>query len=194
MSIKKVIFGLTTVAMFSAAQAQVSPTNVPNQFDYAGPDVTSVEFSGPTTLVKSGVPLDCTLSLVGDLDTSGLPNISIIVKDGDVTGSFLCNLVDLGLDPSDSSTWWTATDTELALPNDADALDEVTGLTFTNLDISTPIGNCSGTVTPVSFANGTTDVTDASYFDFVSASISGGSCSVSGTLTGPTGSGDANIW
>ncbi len=192
---KKAMIGTAgMVALVSAASAQVSPANIPGQLDNAGPDVTDVEFVGTTTLTKIGVPLTCTLSLTGDLDTSNLPTITIDVKEGDVTGSFLCNAVDLGLDPSDSSTWWTASKSESDLPNDADALDPITNITFSNLDISTPLGSCSGTVSPVSFANGVTDVTDASQFAFDNALISGGSCSVTGTLLSPTGSGDANIW
>lgn len=191
---KALIMAIGSAALMGAAsaQAQVSPANVPNQFDYAGPNVSTVAFVGTTTLVK-GIPLTCELKLIGDLVTSALPNVSIVVKDGSVTGSALCLAVNLNLDPSDSTTWWTATKDETALPNDADALNPITNITFTNLNISTPLGPCSGTISPVSFRNGDTDVSDPSVFSFSNAAISSGGCTVTGDLASQP-NGDANIW
>jgi len=197
---KAVIGAVGAISMIGAstAIAQLSPANVAGQWDYVGPNVTNVKFTGPTTLTKNGVPLSCTLTLFGDVDFTSQSRLDITVKDGDVTGSFLCNSVDLNLDPNDSSTWWHAYNPTAGggvaaseSPSDANALDVVSASTFTNVNVDTPLGNCSGSVAPVDFGNGTSSVSDPSFFDFSGATF--GSCSVTGRLESVSG-GDANAY
>jgi hypothetical protein len=199
---KKAVIGAAGAVVLmgaTAAQAQLSPPNVAGQWDYTGPNVTNVKFTGPTTLVKSGVPLDCTLTVYGDVDFTSTSRLDITVKDGEVTGSFLCNTVDLNLDPNDSTTWWHAYNPTAgqgvsgsASQSDTNALDVVEDSTFTNLNVDTPLGNCSGSVFPVDFKNGDTSVNDPSAFVFTAAGF-GSDCSVTGTLKSVSG-GDANAY
>ena len=113
-------------------------------------------------------------------------DVAITVVDGDISGSaFFCGPLDV-----EGFPWYAYSDTSLsnqgipgsASPADADALDLVSGVVdevlVTLYGVTTV---CEGYI-PVDFGNGTSDVTDPSFFDFDAGIVGTGGCAVDGGL------------
>ena len=192
------VAGALALATASVSQAQLSPANVAGTWQTLQPGPGTYTFSGQTELSASGITPTCNLSLTGDVtyDPAG-DLIEIVVTGGSVTaGSFTCYFIDLAAFP------WTAyadsTATSRGIPGSqspaaAAALDPVPG-EFRGVVVElsgTPI--CSGPV-QAEFQNGTSSVSDDSFFTF-NSSIGSSGCSV--TTIDPTGlsaNNDVNAW
>ncbi|MED5603507.1 hypothetical protein [Alloalcanivorax sp.] len=193
----------------TAAYAQVSPTNVPGQWDTInyqdgttsytnGTDPgRSYTFTGSSSLTSPLANATCDLTLEGNVVIDGSGQVQITVVDGDISGSaFFCGPLDV-----EGFPWYAYSDTSLsnqgipgsASPADADALDLVSGVVdevlVTLYGVTTV---CEGYI-PVDFGNGTSDVTDPSFFDFDAGIVGTGGCAVDGTLYSQTNN-DVNAW
>ena len=174
---KKAMIGAAgAIALLGAgsAAAQLSPANVPGQWDVVQPSPGTYTFSGPTVLSQSGINISCTLSLTGDVTYVSSSEVTIDVTSGSVMGGGLCGAVSLGGFP------WTASIPGSASQADALAEDDVNG-TFSGVTVSTFLGSCTGNVA-ATFNNGSPISAD-SYFVF---DDNFGNCSVDGTLTATT--------
>lgn len=176
---KKVVIGAAgAVALMGsvAAHATVVPA-APQTRTFEG--LSDLNFAG---IIQAD---DCVLSLTGEVTEDGAGNVTVTVQNGSVTqgaiGDAACNQIDLGLDPNNSSTFWTATLPENQLP-DPRIGDTVVGI-FSNLSITAAGIPCvfigTGSI-PATFSNGAS-IGAPSSFDF-NGSV--GACGVNGNLEG----------
>ena len=203
---KAMIGAIGGVAVLGAASAQAA-TNI-----YPTPTspLKLYEFYGQTDLSVFGITVSCDLQLFGTVDYASPDGVEINVVDGNVIGSGNCGNVDLNLDPSDSSTWWYASDTgnpglghvsEGQLPNPRFGTTITGQFNNINVDVSIPFFptiNCSGSI-PADFtndANGTAAFGDPSAFTF-NDTIGSSACDVDGQLRSEDANGnvdDVDAW
>ncbi|MEQ8261302.1 MAG: hypothetical protein RH947_13485 [Alcanivorax sp.] len=198
---KKSVFAFAGAAALSVAMnasAQVTPANVPGQWEGVFPGPGTYTFSGPSTLNQGGITLNCTLSVTGEARYVSSDEVEITVTSGSVMGGGLCGAVTLSGFP-----WQFVGQSGLPSPDgnvagsgvagvdsqaDVNALDRVYG-EVQGVTVSTFLGSCSGAV-DVNFRNGDTNVSDMSVFEF-SGSVGSSACGVNGALTAGT---DVNAW
>ena len=127
--------------------------------------------------VETEITCSLTLDGVVAINSSGTSG-SVTVSSGDVSGGFLCGLVELEFESNGGEDWVATTD-ESALASISDPRGNVP-LTFQNVSVNLCGGATSVNTTFNNNGDGTL-LSGDSTFEFVSAPV--GSCSFTATLT-----------
>lgn len=190
---KKAVIGAAGAIALLGANSALATNVSPN------PPENDYTFQGTANLTQYGIPASgCTLTLIGGVTIdSGTGAVTIEVKDGSSVsgsgGSALCDSVNLNLDPSDSSTWWTATIAEGDLPSPR--YGSTANGVFNNLAVSA-LGACGDSTAPATYTNGSSAGAPSSF----TFNTSLGTCSIDGTVSvisdgdSSTSPADIDVW
>lgn len=192
---KKVAIGTVGVASLtigSMASAQIYPSAGTYVFNAPGIELTKSVFGIPVTLT-------CDTALVGNVSQNGSGDIVIKVTDGSVYGgtSSQCTGVDLQFDDfwyaSPNATPPTAPGSVplSSFPSTSDTTSPDVDGYFHNVKVSTPIGDCGGTI-PVTYNNEETFAGSSNPSTFtINGTLAGvlGSCTIDGTFSAASSAG-----
>ena len=161
--------------IYDGAQSPTGPlTSATRSFTDSSATLTAKVFGTSTNIT-------CSLQLDGQvvIDPSGTTG-SVIVSSGDVSGNFLCGLVDLKF-ASNGGQDWVATASEADLASISNPVGDVT-LTFENVAVNLCNGGDPVSVDTTFNNNGDgTLLSGPSTFTFDNAPV--GDCSFTATLT-----------
>lgn len=150
-----------------------------------GSENTTYTFSGTNVKLTKGVTLSCNFSVDGEFSGLGTNSVVVTVTDADATaGSLLCGTVGFGFNwtseaMADSSLGSSATDTRRVVGD------------FYNVQVTSFLGNCSGTVEDVVFSNAVNSTDTRSFFYF-NSEVGNDGCFVEGTVY--ANAVDVNVW
>ena len=173
-SLKKIVVATAAASSLLATAANAADIY---QGGVVVPSASGVTFYGRNVqLSKSGINLNCNLSLDGDIAPDGSGGANIQVTGGNVTGGGLCGTVNLTNFP------WTAHVDAADAPVPPE--NTLVPVTFNGITVQVPLlGTCGpGPVTAMYNNGASVPNTDASSFDFA-ATLNPGGCSITGKLS-----------
>lgn len=165
---------LADIEIYDASQSPTGPlTNATRSFTDSSATLTANVFGLPTDIT-------CSLTLDGvvAVDASGASG-SVTVSSGDVSGGFLCDLVELEFGNNGGEDW-VATTGESTLSSISNPAGDVP-LTFDNVTVNLCGDNPVSVDTTFNNNGDGTLLSGDSSFEFVDAQV--GTCSFTATLT-----------